>query len=94
VREYLRDNSKMDFNVETVAEEMNVDIRDVQDLVDMGYLDRDLGRQASSDTLRRQKLAKEFENSLKQMKEDASKGKAAVTYGQQRYGDKDKKKGI
>ena len=95
VREYLRDNPKLSFNVEMVAEAMEVDIRDVQALVDLGHLDRDIGRQTDSDTLKRQKLAQEFESSLKQMQHasaqrDAFKG--AASYGQQRYGDKGKKK--
>ena len=90
VREYLRDNPKVAFNVETVSEAMGVDIRDIQGLVDMGYLDRDIGRQTDPDTLRRQKLAQEFESSLKQMK-DPSQGKKSVSYGQQRYGEKGKK---
>jgi len=100
VREYLRDNSKVDFNVETIAEEMEVDIRDIQSLVDQGYLDRDLAKQTSSDVTRRQKLAQEFENSLKQMKDatvrQSAAKNAAASYGQQRYGDKekDKKKGL
>ena len=88
VRSYLRDNPKEDFNVEMIAEEMEVDIRDIQALLDLGYLDRDIGRQASAETAKRQKLAKEFEDSLKQMKDASVKSKPTVTYGQQRYGDK------
>jgi hypothetical protein len=95
VREYLRDNPKVGFNVETLAEEMKADIRDVQALADMGYLDRDVSRHTDSETALRQKLAKEFEDSLKQMK-DASAfrepAKSAASYGQQRYGEKGKKK--
>ena len=90
VREHLRDNPKVAFNVETVAEAMEVDIRDIQGLIDMGYLDRDIGTQTGSEVTRRQQLAKEFEDSLKQMQGisgRAGKG-AAVSYGQQRYGDK------
>lgn len=94
VREYLRDNPKIAFNVERVADALEVDIRDIQALADMGYLDRDIGMQDDSETLKRQKLAQEFESSLKQMK-DTSRPSAAkspsVSYGQQRYGDKGKR---
>ena len=90
VREYLRDNPKVGFNVESVANEMEVDIRDVQGLVDLGYLDRDVDKQASADAAKRQKLAQEFENSLKQMKDSSAQPTKTVTYGQQRYGDKKK----
>ena len=94
VRQYLRDNPKVNFNVEMVADALDTDIRDIQSLVDMGYLERDIGTQTDPETARRQKLAQEFESSLKQMKDasghrDAPKG--AVSYGQQRYGDKGKK---
>ena len=89
VREYLRDHPKVAFNVESIAEELEVDIRDIQGLVDLGYLDRDVGNQTDANAAKKQKLAQEFENSLKQMKETSSQGKS-VSYGQHRYGDKKK----
>jgi hypothetical protein len=96
VREFLRDHPKVEFNVEEVADAMDVDIRFVQALVDMGYLDRGTvgGASANDEEKSRQKLAKEFESSLQQMKDsalhrDAAKG-GVVSYGQQRYGDRDK----
>ena len=96
VRQYLRDNPKEGFNVEMVADALELDIRDVQGLVDLGYLDRDIGgSQADPEKLKRQKLAQEFENSLKQMKDATARQSAAknvaASYGQQRYGEKDKK---
>jgi hypothetical protein len=95
VREYLRDNSKTAFNLETVAEELEVDIRDIQGLIDLGYLDRDIGKQGGSpEEARRQKLAQELESSLQQMKSASARQSAAksaaASYGQQRYGDKKK----
>lgn len=96
VRSFLRDNPKLEFNVETLAQTLEVDIRDVQALVDMGYLDRDLGGNAPRGDVEKQKLAREFENSLKQMKNSATQPNAdkhaPVSYGQQRYGEKDKKR--
>ena len=94
VREYLRDNPKVAFNVDTVADAMEVDIRDVQGLVDLGYLARDMDKNDDPDNARRQKLAQEFENSLKQMRDTSQRDLSKVaSYGQQRYGDKSKKKG-
>ena len=90
VREYLRDHPKSAFNVEMVADDLEVDIRDIQALLDLGYLDRDVGSQTDSDTIRRQKLAQEFETSLKQMKGTPAQSNKSVSYGQQRYGDKKK----
>jgi hypothetical protein len=96
VRDFLRDHPKIEFNVENVAEEMEVDIRYVQALVDKGYLDRDTDRKSNREDLDRQKLAKELENSIKQMKDASTRREAArssvVTYGQERYGEKDKRK--
>jgi len=96
VRAYLRDNPKKAFNVEKVAEALEVDIREIQGLADLGYLDRDIGPQDDPDTLKRQKLAQEFESSIKQMKDtsrpSAAKGTShSSSYGQQRYGDKSKR---
>ncbi|MDR2522263.1 MAG: hypothetical protein LBC93_00955 [Synergistaceae bacterium] len=93
VREHLRDNPKTDFNVDTLANELETDVRDIQALVDMGYLDRDIDRRADPETLNRQKLAQEFESSLKQMQESAAqRAQNAASYGQQRYGELNKKK--
>jgi hypothetical protein len=95
VRDYLRDNPKIDFNVETLSEELDADIRDIQALVDMGYLDRDVDRRTDRATTNRQKLVKEFEDSLKQMKDSSAfreSAKNVASYGQQRYGEKEKKK--
>ena len=97
VREFLRDRPKLEFNVEEVADAMEVDIRYVQALVDMGYLDREsAGGAANDEEKSRQKLAKELENSLKQMKDSAARRDAArssvISYGRERYGEKDKRK--
>ncbi|MDR2174735.1 MAG: hypothetical protein LBO82_02210 [Synergistaceae bacterium] len=97
VREFLRDHPKDEFNLEDVAEGLDVDIRYIQALVDKGYLDRDTDKRAlDREDPSRQKLAKELENSLKQMKDSASRREAArssvISYGRERYGEKDKKK--
>jgi RecJ-like exonuclease len=90
VREFLRDHPKIEFNVETVAEAIEADIRDVQALVDMNYLERDLEHTSSTSSAAREKLAEELQNSLQQMKTQAAKREAAKdaasSYGQQRYG--------
>ena len=95
VRDYLRDNPKLEFNVETVADSLEVDIRDVQELVSQGYLDRDLPDGMTPEALSdRQKLAKAFEASLDKMKADAAAAAAykPVTYGQEVYGEKNRKR--
>ena len=68
VRDYLRDNPKLEMNVDTLSEAMNADIREVQALVDMGYLDRDFGEALPIGEASRQKLVMELEKSLNEMK--------------------------
>ncbi|MCR4817746.1 MAG: hypothetical protein K5841_02170 [Fretibacterium sp.] len=95
VRDYLRDNHKLEFNVETVAEALDVDIRYVQELVAQGYLDRDLPEGVSSEVLSdRQKLIKAFESSIDKMKADAAvaASRKSVTYGQEIYGENTKRR--
>ena len=92
VREYLRDNPKEEFNVETLSAAMDVDVRRVQALADMGYLDRDLNKRLDSNAENRQKLAKEFEDTLNQMKQASAQRDSNKTYGEQRYGERYKKK--
>jgi len=90
VREYLRDHSKDEFNVEEVADNLHADIRDVQELVDLGYLDRDVSDEPSSYDPARQRLVKAFEESIDKLKASAAAAAAfkPATYGQEIYGDK------
>ena len=98
VRNYLRDNPKEEFNVERLAEALGVDIRDVQGLVDLGYLDREAAseeedtRPGVDDDLK--KLAKEFEEARDKMKAAAAAAAEhkPVSYGQTLYGSQGKKR--
>ena len=94
VRDFLRDNSKLKFNVDALSESLGADIRDVQALVDMGYLDRDFKANLSDEDSSRQRLALELEQSLNKMKAAVASHaqKGAVTYGQQLYSDKTRRR--
>ena len=52
VRDYLRDNPKLEMNVDTLSEAMNADIREVQALVDIEYVlrseERRVGKECRS----------------------------------------------
>jgi hypothetical protein len=93
VREFLRDHSKENFNVEQIADGMDLDIRYVQALVELGYLDRGIGEnpEAEQERKRREALARQLQASL----ENSASSKAAEVsgrmYGQQRYGTEKKK---
>lgn len=95
VRDFLRDNPKLEMHLDTLSESLNVDIREIQALVDMGYLDRDAEALSSNEESSRQKLALEFEKSLGEMRAAAASqalSKASVSYGQQLYSDKGRRR--
>ena len=94
VRDFLRDNPKLEMNVESLSESLKADIRDIQALVDMGYLDRDSGVGSLGEDSGRQKLAQEFEKSLNEMKASAAaqQQRSSVSYGQQLYSDKGRRR--
>ena len=94
VHDYLRDHPKIEFNVERVADDLGADIRDVQELVDLGYLDRDTPDEPRSYDPNRQKLVKAFEESIDKLKASAAAAAAfkPTTYGQEIYGEKQKKR--
>ncbi|MGI6784082.1 MAG: hypothetical protein ACOX5A_07605 [Aminivibrio sp.] len=93
VREFLRDHSKEAFNVEDIAEGMDIDIRQVQALVELGYLDRDAGRGGAGDDERRRKeeLARQLQASLDSSAASKTSERTVSTYGQERYGSGRKK---
>ena len=57
VHEYMRDNQDRDFDRETLADEMEISPVDVQALVDLGYIERDLQTYSRDKKGSRQKLA-------------------------------------
>ena len=88
VREYLRDHSQESFNLERIAEDMNFDIRYVQALVELGYLDRALPGEApdEEEKKRKQLLLNELQASLNSSPMGRGDKTAGKMYGQQRYG--------
>ena len=95
VRNYLRDNPRAKFNVEVLSEKLGADVRDLESLVELGYLNRDkiaIDSSSLNQDDERQKLAKEFEGSIEKMKATVaamqSQQHKTVSYGQSVYGDK------
>ena len=79
--------------MDTLSVSLDADIRDVQALVDMGYLDRDFKANLSGEDSSRQKLVLELEKSLNEMKAAASHAqKGPVSYGQQLYSEKTRRR--
>ena len=57
VHEYMRDNQDRNFDLETLADEMDISPVDIQALVDLGYIERDLQTYSRDKKGSRQKLA-------------------------------------
>jgi len=93
VREFLRDHSKENFNVEQIADGMDLDIRFVQALVELGYLDRGVGAdpEAEEEKRRKESLARQLQASLENSASAKASETMGKTYGQQRYGTGKKK---
>ena len=66
VHEYMRDNEDEDFDVYKLAEAMEVSTVDIQALVDLGYIERDLGLYGTRET-ERSKLAQAFSREIDKM---------------------------
>ena len=87
VHEYMRDNEDEDFDIYNLADAMDISTADVQALVDLGYIERDLQTYSKSKKGSREVLATKLNNELEKMK------KEVTTYGGMIYSrDKEKKK--
>ena len=79
VHEYLRDNEDEDFDVYHLADAMDVSPVDIQALIDLGYLERDLGLYGKHETAR-SRLAHAFTNEIDKMRRNK-----LTTFGGQVY---------
>ena len=95
VREYIRDQKGAEYSVDSLSEEMEIDILRVQALVDLGYLDRNtMGNAGALDEEKRKKemLAQMLKKSLSATEKDRpqEEQKKHRTYGQEIYGTRKK----
>ena len=75
VHEYMRDNADKDFDIDTLADEMEISPVDVQALVDLGYIERDLQTYSREKKGSRQKLAEAINGEVEKLKRNIT------TYG-------------
>ncbi len=75
VHEYMRDNADKDFDIDTLADEMEISPVDVQALVDLGYIERDLQTYSRDKKGSRQKLAEAINGEVEKLKRNIT------TYG-------------
>ena len=79
VHEYMRDHEEEKFDVSTLADDMGVSAVDIQALVDLGYIERDMQLYGTRETARK-KLADAFGQELDKMEK-----KKLMTYGGEIY---------
>ena len=75
VHEYMRDNEDEDFDVYKLADALGVSTLDIQALVDLGYIERDLALYGKNET-KRSRLAQAFSNEIDKMNRNK-----VTTYG-------------
>ncbi|MBR0317141.1 MAG: hypothetical protein IJQ99_09765 [Synergistaceae bacterium] len=81
VHEYLRTHEITSFNNEAIAREVNAAPKDIEDLFNLGFLERDIKTYSSIKT-ERQELAEKFRREINIM----TRQKKVTTYGGFLYG--------
>ena len=71
----MRDNQNRDFDLDTLADEMDISPLDIQALVDLGYIERDLQTYSREKKGTRQKLAEAINGEVEKLKRNIT------TYG-------------
>ena len=68
VHEYMRDNQDKNFDLDMLADEMEISPVDIQALVDLGYIERDMQTYSRDKTGTRQKLAEALNVEVEKLK--------------------------
>ena len=76
VHEYMRDNDDENFDIYKLSDTMDIDTADVQALVDLGYIERDLQTYSKTRKGPRGELAEKFNDELEKMRQNK-----VTTYG-------------
>ncbi len=80
IHEFIKNSSEKNFEIDYLSEAVDVDPKDIQKLIELGYIERDIqtyGRDLSD----RQKLALEFEQAIEKLNEKIR----ITTYGGKIY---------
>ena len=89
VHEYMRDNQDRDFDLETLADEMEISPVDIQALVDLGYIERDLQTYSRDKKGTRQKLAEAINVEVEKLKRNNITTYGGVVYARENHQKKD-----
>ena len=79
IHNYMRDNQDETFNIERLSEDLDINPADIQMLIELGYIDREIQRNSERERERKE-LAGMFANELEDMKK-----KKVTTYGGAKY---------
>ena len=85
----MRDHEDEDFDIYKLADDMNLNTADVQALVDLGYIERDLGLYGTRET-KRSKLANAFNSELEKMRREKLMFYGGEVYSRESEYDKNK----
>ncbi len=87
VHEYMRDNDDENFDMYTLADDMEISTADVQALVELGYIERDIQTYGKNKKSDRQKLAEEFNDELERMRQNKITTYGGVIYSRDKNED-------
>lgn len=83
VHEYMRDNENRDFDLDTLADEMEISPVDIQALVDLGYIERDMQTYSREKKGTRQKLAEAINVEVEKLKRNNITTYGGVVYARE-----------
>ena len=87
VHEYMRDNEDEEFDIYTLADAMDITTPEVQALVELGYIERDLQTYGKNKKSSRQHLADQFNNELEKMKHEGVTTYGGIVYSRDNHND-------
>ena len=79
IHNYMRDNPDETFNIERLSEDLDINPADIQMLIELGYIDREIAENSGRERARRE-LAGILTNELEDMKK-----KKVTSYGGAKY---------
>ena len=79
IHNYMRDNPYETFDIEKLSEDLDINPADIQMLIELGYIDREIAMKSEKDAARK-RLAGIFADELEDMKK-----KKVTSYGGAKY---------
>lgn len=84
VHEYMRDHKDEDFDMDKLAEDMEINPAYIKALVDLGYIEAVIRTEDGKEQDRKQKLAAAFSQELEKMQKDKITTYGGVIYSRER----------